>query len=67
MDEIDRKLIASLRANARTPVAALAKQVRLSRGAVQNRIDRLIAMAKSSALPCGCAPRRRLSVCARSC
>jgi DNA-binding Lrp family transcriptional regulator len=43
MDEIDRKLVALLRANARAPVAGLAKVVRLSRGAAQNRIDRMIA------------------------
>lgn len=43
MDEIDRRLVALLRQNARTPVAALAKEVRLSRGAVQNRINRMLA------------------------
>ena len=42
MDDIDRALIAALRADARTPVASLAKQVSLSRGAVQNRLDRLV-------------------------
>ena len=41
MDEIDRKLIALLRVNARAPVAGLAKAVNLSRGATQNRIDRM--------------------------
>ena len=41
MDDTDRRLIALLRADARTPVAALAKAVSLSRGAVQNRIDRM--------------------------
>jgi DNA-binding Lrp family transcriptional regulator len=41
MDEIDRKLIALLRENARTPVAALAKSLRVARGTVQNRIARL--------------------------
>jgi DNA-binding Lrp family transcriptional regulator len=41
MDEVDRKLLALLRANARAPVAALAKAVNLSRGATQNRIDRM--------------------------
>src|SRR5450755_3708356 len=43
MDETDRKLIAMLRANARSPVASLAKTLRVSRGTVQNRIDRMIA------------------------
>ena len=43
MDETDRKLIALLRADARAPVAGLAKAVHLSRGAAQNRIDRMIA------------------------
>ena len=43
MDETDRKLIALLRANARAPVAALAKALKVSRGTVQNRIDRMMA------------------------
>ena len=43
MDETDRRLIALLRANARAPVAALAKTLKVSRGTVQNRIDRMIA------------------------
>ncbi len=43
MDDIDRKLVDLLRANARAPVASLAKAVNLSRGAAQNRIDRMIA------------------------
>jgi DNA-binding Lrp family transcriptional regulator len=42
LDDIDRSLIASLRADSRTPVAHLAKRVGLSRAAVQNRINRLI-------------------------
>lgn len=42
MDETDRKLVGLLRANARTPVAALAKALKVSRGTVQNRIDRMI-------------------------
>ena len=41
MDDLDRRLIALLRENARTPTAALAKTLRVSRGTVQNRIDRL--------------------------
>ncbi len=43
MDETDQKLIALLRANARAPVAGLAKTLKVSRGTVQNRIDRMIA------------------------
>jgi DNA-binding Lrp family transcriptional regulator len=41
MDEIDRKLIALLRENARTSVASLAKRLHVARGTVQNRIARL--------------------------
>ena len=41
MDEMDRKLIALLRENARTPVASLAKSLRVARGTVQNRLARL--------------------------
>jgi DNA-binding Lrp family transcriptional regulator len=41
MDEIDRQLIALLRDNARTPVATLAKRLRVARGTVQNRLARL--------------------------
>ena len=43
MDDIDRKLLGLLRTDARAPVARLAKAVNLSRGATQNRIDRMIA------------------------
>jgi len=43
MDDTDRQLIAMLRDNARLPVASLAKALSVSRGTVQNRIDRLIA------------------------
>jgi DNA-binding Lrp family transcriptional regulator len=43
MDEIDRKLVALLRTDARAPVARLARSVNLSRGAVQNRIDKMLA------------------------
>ncbi len=43
MDDIDRKLIGMLRQDARAPVARLAKAVNLSRGAAQNRIDRMIS------------------------
>jgi len=42
MDQTDAQLIALLRENARTPVAQLANALRVSRGTVQNRIDRLM-------------------------
>ncbi len=42
LDDTDRALIAALRADSRTPVAMLARRVGLSRGAVQNRINRLL-------------------------
>jgi predicted ArsR family transcriptional regulator len=41
MDDTDRRLIALLRQNARLPVATLAELLKVSRGTVQNRIDRL--------------------------
>ena len=40
-DEIDQKLMALLRENARRPVAGLARQLGLARTTVQARIDRL--------------------------
>jgi DNA-binding Lrp family transcriptional regulator len=43
MDDTDRRLIALLRENARVPVATLAHLLKISRGTVQNRIDRLTA------------------------
>lgn len=42
MDRTDHKLISLLRENARTSVAALATLLGVSRGTVQNRIDKLI-------------------------
>ena len=42
MDALDRELIALLRADSRKPAAALAQALRVSRGTVQNRIDRLV-------------------------
>ena len=41
MDDIDRELLALLREDARTPVLALAKKLRLARTTVQNRIAKL--------------------------
>ncbi len=43
MDETDRKLISLLRSDGRTPAASLAKSLKISRGTVQNRIDRMIS------------------------
>ena len=43
MDELDRQLIALLRNDGRTPAVTLAKALKVSRGTVQNRIDRLTA------------------------
>jgi len=41
MDDLDHRLIALLRADSRAPTASLAKALKVSRGTVQNRIDRL--------------------------
>ena len=41
LDETDRRLIARLQENARIPIAALARDVGLSRSAVQERLERL--------------------------
>ena len=43
MDDLDRKLLACLRIDARESVASLAARLKVSRGTVQNRIDRLRA------------------------
>jgi len=42
LDEIDRRLFEMLRRDARQPVASLANKLRMSRGAIQNRIDRML-------------------------
>lgn len=42
MDDLDHRLIAALRSNARASLADLAKQLGVSRGTVQNRLNRLI-------------------------
>ena len=41
MDDLDRRLIALLRTDARAAAASLAKALKVSRGTVQNRISRL--------------------------
>ena len=43
MDDLDRRLLALLRADSRTPVAALAAALKVSRGTVQTRINRMTA------------------------
>lgn len=42
MDDLDRQLLALLRADSRAPVATLAARLKVSRGTVQNRIDRMM-------------------------
>ena len=42
MDELDRQLVSILRADSRKPAAAIAQALKVSRGTVQNRIDRLL-------------------------
>ena len=42
MDDLDRKLLALLRLDARAPASALAAELKVSRGTVQNRIDRML-------------------------
>jgi DNA-binding Lrp family transcriptional regulator len=41
MDDLDRQLIALLRADARSTIASLAKKLRVARGTVQNRLAKL--------------------------
>lgn len=41
-DDLDRRLLALLRANAREPATSLAKKLKVSRATVQNRIGRLV-------------------------
>src|ERR1700753_490125 len=42
MDELDRRLLALLRHNARESVVVLARKLRVSRGTVQNRIAKMM-------------------------
>lgn len=42
MDDLDHKLIAALRQNARAPLSELSKRLGVSRGTVQNRLNRLL-------------------------
>ena len=41
MDDLDRRLIGLMREDARTPVATLAKRLRVARGTVQNRLAKM--------------------------
>ena len=41
-DDLDRRLIAHLRADGRASISTLAEALRVSRGTVQNRLDRLL-------------------------
>jgi DNA-binding Lrp family transcriptional regulator len=41
MDDLDRRLIGLMRADARTSVATLAKRLRVARGTVQNRLAKM--------------------------
>ncbi|HYF55202.1 MAG TPA: Lrp/AsnC family transcriptional regulator [Salinarimonas sp.] len=43
LDDLDRQIIALLRADARMPVASLAAALKVSRATVRARIDRLVA------------------------
>jgi len=43
MDDLDRKLLALLRADARAPASTLAAKLKVSRGTVQNRIERMVS------------------------
>jgi DNA-binding Lrp family transcriptional regulator len=43
MDDLDHRLIAELRVNARSTVPTLAKLLGVARGTIQTRMDRLIA------------------------
>ena len=43
IDELDQRLIALLRGDSRMPAASLAKALKVSRGTIQNRIERLTA------------------------
>lgn len=42
-DSLDQALITALRKNARASISHLAEQLNVSRGTVQNRLDRLVS------------------------
>jgi DNA-binding Lrp family transcriptional regulator len=43
LDELDRQLLAALRANGREPVASLARMLGVTRATVTSRLDRLVS------------------------
>jgi len=43
MDDLDRRLISALRVDGRAPLSELAKSLGVSRGTVQNRLERMLA------------------------
>lgn len=43
LDDLDRRLIAELRVNAREPMASIARRLQVTRATVQARLDRLIS------------------------
>ncbi|WP_334161644.1 Lrp/AsnC family transcriptional regulator [Phenylobacterium sp.] len=43
LDDLDRRLVALLRADSRQPASSLAAALKVSRGTVQNRMERLLA------------------------
>ena len=45
LDDTDRRLLALLRHDGRLPAATLARHLGVSRGTVQNRLDRLAGSA----------------------
>lgn len=56
MDDLDRRLVALLRADARQPIAALAQALKVSRATVQNRIDRMTAKGEIAGFTVRLAP-----------
>lgn len=68
MDDLDHRLVALLRLDARTPAAKLAAALRVSRATVQNRIQRMLAQGVIQgftlrARPAGDAQRVRAITC----
>ncbi|WBU37328.1 Lrp/AsnC family transcriptional regulator [Homoserinibacter sp. YIM 151385] len=43
LDDLDRRLVSLLRADARMPIAALARELQVNRATVTSRIERLVA------------------------
>ena len=50
MDDLDHRLIAALRADGRASLSKLAQMLGVSRGTVQNRLDRLIELGHDPGL-----------------